>query len=261
MLETFEPERADTARQLIEFDTKFSHIFSGKIGLGDSAAAGLTHEEFLRVFREGSGFTSGCGLHYEPSRLVRTPVEPQSNLPRTNDPLSGALVPGRRLLNVEVKRYADASTRQMQDGTSYSFCCQRQGHKLTQTTELPSVGRYRIIVLASNDLLDKSGVSQSSLVSCIKSMQQFPAGTVDLVVLHPLKTRFEWTDIPPDVKEAAEMRTYGCSRKEDAYEIYGVCKDEGLLAVVRPDGYVGTLAPLSDTEEVEAYLRSCLVLI
>jgi phenol 2-monooxygenase len=92
-------------------------------------------------------------------------------------------------------------------------------------------------------------------------MQQFPAGTVDLVVLHPLKTRFEWTDIPLNVKEAAEMRTYGCSKKEDAYEIYGVCKDEGLLAVVRPDGYVGTLAPLSGTKEVEAYLRSCLVVI
>jgi phenol 2-monooxygenase len=92
-------------------------------------------------------------------------------------------------------------------------------------------------------------------------VQQFPTGTIDLVVLHPLKTRFEWTDIPPSVKEAAEMRTYGLSRKEDAYDIYGVCKDEGLIAVVRPDGYVGTLAPLSSTQEVETYLRSCLILV
>jgi phenol 2-monooxygenase len=137
----------------------------------------------------------------------------------------------------------------------------RRERRLTQTTELPSVGRYHIIVLASNDLLDKSGVSQSSLVSCIESKQQFPAGTIDLIVLHPLKTRFEWTDIPPNVKEAAEMRTYGLSRKEDAYEIYGVRKDEGLIAVVRPDGYVGTLAPLSSTQEVEIYLRACLVVI
>jgi phenol 2-monooxygenase len=115
VLETFESERADTARQLIEFDTTFSHIFSGKLGTEDS----MTHEEFLRVFREGSGFTSGCGLHYKPSRLVRTPAEPEANISRSNDPLSGALIPGRRLLNVEVKRYADATTRQLQDGT---FC-------------------------------------------------------------------------------------------------------------------------------------------
>jgi phenol 2-monooxygenase len=261
VLETFEPERADTARQLIAFDTTFSHIFSGKIRSGDSTATGLTHEEFLRVFREGNGFTSGCGLHYKPSTLVRTSFELHVNLSGTDDPLSGTLVPGRRLLNVELKRYADATTRQLQDGTSYSSRCQRKGRRLTQTTELPSVGRYRIIVLASNDLLDRSGVTQPSLVSCIDIMQRFPAGTIDLVVLHPLKTRFEWTDIPPNVKGVAEMRTYGLSRKEDAYEIYGVCKDKGLIAVVRPDGYVGMLAPLSGPNEVEGYLRSCLILV
>jgi phenol 2-monooxygenase len=116
-----------------------------------------------------------------------------------------------------------------------------------------------MIVFTSNDLLDKSGVSQSSLQSCSEIVQRFPEGTIDLVFLHSLKTRFEWTDIPPSVKQLAEMRTYGLSRKEDAYEVYGVSKDEGLVAVVRPDGYVGMLAMLSSTEEVEEFLRSCLV--
>ena len=116
-----------------------------------------------------------------------------------------------------------------------------------------------MIVFASNDLLDKSGVSQPSLQSCSEIIQRFPEGTIDLVCLHSLETRFEWTDIPPNVKQLAEMRTYGLSRKEDAYEIYGVSKDEGLIAVVRPDGHVGMLAMLSSTEEVEDYLRSCLV--
>ena len=121
VLETFESERTGTARQLIEFDTTFSHIFSGKIGSGESATSGLTHEEFLRVFKEGSGFTSGCGLQYQPSRLVRIPDRAQSGIPTTNDPLSGALVPGKRLLNVELKRYADATTRQLQDGNSHKL--------------------------------------------------------------------------------------------------------------------------------------------
>jgi phenol 2-monooxygenase len=78
--------------------------------------AGLTHEEFLRVFSEGGGFTSGCGLHYQPNRLVRTPVETLLSVLPKDDPLCGALTPGRRLLNVEVKRYADATTRQLQYG-------------------------------------------------------------------------------------------------------------------------------------------------
>jgi phenol 2-monooxygenase len=121
VLETFEQERVDTARQLIEFDTQFSHMFSGQVGPTDAEAAGLTHEEFLRVFSEGNGFTSGCGLHYKPSRLVRTPVESHLSTFPQGDPLYGALTPGRRLLNVEVKRYADATTRHLQDGTLLQF--------------------------------------------------------------------------------------------------------------------------------------------
>jgi phenol 2-monooxygenase len=124
---------------------------------------------------------------------------------------------------------------------------------------MPSRGRYHIVVLTSNDLLDKSGASQLALSSCIDIIQKFPAGVTDLIILHPLQKRFEWTHLPPSVKAFAEMRTYGLAKKEDAYEIYGVSKDEGLIAVVRPDGYVGMLAPLSESKLVEAYFRGCLV--
>lgn len=116
VLETFEVERVDTARQLIEFDTKFSHMFSGKIGSGDADTAGLTHDEFLKVFRDGSGFTSGCGLEYKSSKLVRAAECSEQLVIAAGDPLYGALTPGRRVLNVELKRYADNTTRQLHDG-------------------------------------------------------------------------------------------------------------------------------------------------
>ncbi|TWU76299.1 hypothetical protein ED733_005576 [Metarhizium rileyi] len=215
ILETFEQERVDTARQLIEFDTRFSHMFSGQIGPTTGAeAAGLTHEEFLRVFSEGNGFTSGCGLQYKPSRLVRRPVESHAddNLPR-RDPLSGILTPGRRLLDVKVRRYADATTRHLHD-------------------EMPSTGRYHVLVLA-----DGSGASQAAVLSSIDILQRFPAGVINLIILHPLKDRFEWVDLPPGVKTYAEMRIYGLAKTEDAYDQLGVAKDEGLVAVIRPDGY------------------------
>lgn len=131
-------------------------------------------------------------------------------------------------------------------------------HKLTRPIEMPSTGRYHILVLASNDLLDKSGASQLALLSCIDVIQKFPAGATDLVIVHPLQKRFEWTDVPPGLKTFAEMRTYGLAKKEDAYEIFDVSKDEGLIAVIRPDGYVGMLAPLSGSKMVEAYFTGCL---
>ncbi|CAF3596620.1 unnamed protein product [Fusarium graminearum] len=226
ILETFSPERMDVARQLIEFDTKFSHMFSGRIGSEDAETSGLTHEEFLRVFSEGSGFTSGCGLQYKPGRLVQTMDEQAQKGLFRGDPLSGALTPGRRLLDVELKRYADATHRHLQD-------------------EMPPTGRYHLLVFASNDLLDKSGASQSALQSAIDIISKFPQGTINLVVIHPLATRFEWTDIPAGVKKIAEMRVYGLARKEDAYETLGVSKNDGVIAVVRPDGF-GTDISLSE---------------
>ncbi|KAF4340675.1 phenol hydroxylase [Fusarium beomiforme] len=240
ILGTFSQERVDIARQLIEFDAQFSHMFSGKIGSADADSSGLTHEEFLRVFSDGSGFTSGCGLQYKENKLIRE-LDAKSNMFR-GDPLLGALTPGRRLLDVEVKRYADATARHLQD-------------------EMPPHGRYYILVFTNNDLLEKSGTSQLALKSSIDTLQKFPTGTVNLVVIHPLTTRFEWTDLPAGVKAFAEMRTYGVSKKEDVYEALGVSKDAGVVAVVRPDGYVGMMAPLSKMELVEDYLRGCLVTV
>ncbi|KAL1303744.1 hypothetical protein AAFC00_007087 [Neodothiora populina] len=238
VLETFESERLENARQLIEFDAKFSHMFSGQIGSNDPDMAGLTHEEFVRVFSEGSGFTSGCGLEYHPSRIVKN----DHKIKGTGDPLHGALTPGRRLLSVELKRYADANLRHLDD-------------------ELPSHGRYKIIILTSNDLLDRDGISQKILSSCIDTHQTYPAGTIDLAIIHPpLIRHFEWTDLPAEVKQHAEMRVYGTSKTEDAYEVYGVSKEEGAVLVVRPDGYVGVMSSLvGGVEAVDAYLCDCLV--
>lgn len=124
---------------------------------------------------------------------------------------------------------------------------------------MPSIGRYYILVLASNDLLDKSGVSQPAISSSINTIQKFPAGVINLTILHPLKERFEWTDVPISMKTFAEMRTYGLTTKMDAYNIFGVCKEKGLIAVIRPDGYVSMVAPLLDGKQVEAYFHGCLV--
>ena len=134
-------------------------------------------------------------------------------------------------------------------------------HPLTTTTEIPSVGRYYLLVLTSTDLLNQSGDSQSALRSSIDILQKFPKNTINLVVLHALNERFEWEDLPEGLKTVAEMRVYGVAKAEDAYETYGVSKERGLIAVVRPDGYIGTSSPLTGAQDVERYLRGCLITI
>jgi phenol 2-monooxygenase len=122
-----------------------------------------------------------------------------------------------------------------------------------------STGRYCLLILASQDLLDPDGASQTALRSCEQIIAKSPLSTVDLILLHPLEVRFEWENLPPFLRRIAEMRTYGITKDENAYEIYGITKEEGAMVVVRPDGYIGTITPLTRPMETEAYFKGCLL--
>ena len=119
VLATFGEERVSVARQLIEFDSKFSSMFSGQIGMADPQLNNLTHDLFLKVFSDGSGFTSGCGIEYGKSVLVDNCHHSNPENPVVgHDYLQGTLMPGRRLVNVRVRRYADGNPRDLHDGES-----------------------------------------------------------------------------------------------------------------------------------------------
>jgi phenol 2-monooxygenase len=54
VLSTFGTERLTIAKQLIEFNTRFSTIIYGQMSEADAQeSGGLTHDEFLKVFRDG----------------------------------------------------------------------------------------------------------------------------------------------------------------------------------------------------------------
>jgi hypothetical protein len=125
ILDTYHTERHTIAQELIEFDRAFSSMFSGKIGAPEDGAGGLTHEEFLKVFSRGNGFTSGCGIEYPENMTVNRRLKEDNNPIHGTDYLSGVLRPGRRLLNVRVIRHADGYRRDIQDGELYNwFSCQ-----------------------------------------------------------------------------------------------------------------------------------------
>ncbi|CZT10970.1 probable phenol monooxygenase [Rhynchosporium graminicola] len=237
VLDTFETERLTIAKELIAFDKEFSSMFSGKIGT--EGTEGLTHEQFLKVFSTGNGFTSGCGIEYPGNSLVQI-ITPEG-LVMGSDHLSGVLKPGRRLLNVKVKRHADGCRRDLQD-------------------DLPSTGRYRILLLTATDLLTPSSDSCTTLSLLPPLIHIFPPSLIELVVLHALPSNtFVWRDIPAAVKDEAEMRFYNATELEDAYAVYGVDRKKGAMLVVRPDGYVGCVVDLkTGLGGVEQYLRGVL---
>ncbi|KAJ5836549.1 hypothetical protein N7447_002575 [Penicillium robsamsonii] len=99
----------------------------------------------------------------------------------------------------------------------------------------------------SGDLLDRNSVSVQALEAVTLLEAQFPKSTIEQIILHPqLHRSFEWNDVPTCVKQQTEMRFYDGSALGDAYTTYGVDSAQGTLVVVRPDGYVGVFACLSE---------------
>ena len=116
LLDTYQTERKANAQELIDFDRRFSTIFSGQV---DSAESAMSHAEFVQTFNTGNGFTSGCGIEYNDNMFVVRDFPAGSSDPiQGSDYLSGILRPGRRLLNVKLMRHADGCHRDIQDGPS-----------------------------------------------------------------------------------------------------------------------------------------------
>ncbi|KAE8372307.1 FAD binding domain-containing protein [Aspergillus bertholletiae] len=95
-------------------------------------------------------------------------------------------------------------------------------------------------------LLD--GISAQTLTTLGTTvLPHFPASTLEQVVVHPrLDKAFTWRDVPLELKKYSEMRFHSGYDIDDVYKTYGVDPAQGALAVIRPDGYVGTIAGLND---------------
>lgn len=77
--------------------------------------------------------------------------------------------------------------------------------------------------------------------------------------MHPgLPSRLNLNALPSRVKQYSEMSFYDGSKIDDAYKIFGVDIKRGVLAVVRPDGYVGVVAELGDVKRIDVYLEKCV---
>jgi phenol 2-monooxygenase len=71
ILETYELERRQVARDLIEFDYKFSRLFSGKpLTKEMTDEMGVSLDEFKQVFETGNKFASGTSVDY--ARVLAT---------------------------------------------------------------------------------------------------------------------------------------------------------------------------------------------
>jgi hypothetical protein len=71
-------ERVEVAQQLIDFDRKFSGLFSGKPAVAQQA--GISVEEFRSLWLKSGKWTTGTAIQYAPSLLVATTTPEKQRL-------------------------------------------------------------------------------------------------------------------------------------------------------------------------------------
>lgn len=242
ILKTYEAERRKYAQDLIDFDKQFAALFSGKPRTSNNQD-GVTHEDFLKAFQTFGGFTSGIGVHYSPSMIVNTKHQKSAE----------NLVIGERMLPQVFIRAADAKPVEIQD-------------------VLPADIRFKILVFLGS--MEESRLSEihtfaNELSSPTSFLQRYPMGRqvslmFDIItIVAGDKQNFNYLSVPAILrphwsKVLLDDTDVTDSKGGGAYKRFGISAEEVTIVIVRPDGYVGMIAPAVALEDVHAYFASFL---
>ncbi|KAG2051867.1 hypothetical protein BDR06DRAFT_990269 [Suillus hirtellus] len=236
LLSTYESERRKFASELIAFDKTWSTLVCCKPLTGQNSD-GVSPEQLLKTFQ--TDFTSGIGIHYHPSVVVND----------TYQELAGGLVLGKRVPPYKFMRAADGRPFELQD-------------------LLPSDSLFKLLVFTGES---SDPLQQARVESMVADMQK-PGSFLNRYAT-PWSSRFDIITISKGRKDEfnllrlpALLRPHWSKVFVDdtdptgnfggeGYSYFRV-GSEGALVAVRPDGYVGAIAPLDRAEVLDAYFAS-----
>ena len=249
ILDTYNSERLETAKELIGFDRKVANLYVKKEFMDKNA-------DLTKAYHEAHGFTAGVGIQYNESSIVTHKVNARINL-EAIEPLT----PGKRLLPSTLIRHVDGTVVNLLD-------------------DMPSNGRFHLFVFAGKNAFDKSHLaslaaylsSPSSILTRYSSNTSKPwvyenvlrshpdnAGrTVDLFLIHAANYYEHFaTDLPsplPDWKH----RVYADEDGKEHQNV-GVDVSAGALALVRPDGYIAFVTDLQGGPKITEFMDRFMV--
>jgi len=270
ILKTYQSERRGVAQDLIEFDHKFSRLFSGRPAKDLMDETGVSMADFKNAFVKGNLFATGISVDYGASMLVAKKGDSTQQGDGTDvstatdnrvfgkQELATKLQLGMRFPSVKVLNQSDASVHEFQQ-------------------LLKSNGQFRIIVFAGNVLssdqqsrlegfceaLASSQFLKPHLKSNVEVLTCHSAKRVEVEllrdfpeVLHPFDSKTGWDYDKVYVDDESYHEGFG-----DAYTKYGIDKEQGCIVVSRPDQYVGFIGTMdaAGAEEVERYFKGILI--
>ncbi|KIJ11904.1 hypothetical protein PAXINDRAFT_171529 [Paxillus involutus ATCC 200175] len=232
LLKTYELERRQFAQDLIAFDKEYSALFCGNPRTVENQN-GLSHENFFRASKKFGGFITGLDVQYAPSALVN--VKHQG--------CASNLVIGQRMLPQIFVRAADALPVQIQD-------------------MLPADVRFKVLVFMGI-LTDTQIANVNSLAAQLRK----PSSFLQKYAAHgDVSSVFDIITIVAGRKEEASFldvpllfRPHWSKGGGHGYETFGIDPAAITFVIVRPDGYVGMVAPSTALDDVDRYFSSFLI--
>jgi phenol 2-monooxygenase len=269
ILKTYQSERRRVAQELIEFDHKFSRLFSGRPAKDVLDETGVSMTEFKNAFIQGNLFATGLSVDYGTSMLVAEEgsIEEQGDGTTMSSSESKAVTKQELAKNIRLgMRFPSFKVLNQADARPWHF-----------QERLKSDGRFRLILFAGNVLSPEqkarvddfcAGLSSSSLLkphlyTNIDILTVHSARRVDTEllkdfpdVLHPFDPHTGWDYNSVYVDDVSHHEGHG-----EAYKGYGIDAQTGCVVITRPDQYVGFIGSM-DKEGwtgVEMYFKGVLV--
>jgi hypothetical protein len=258
LLSTYESERKLIAENLLNFDAKYSSLFSSRIPSAGEVAGAASDEpadnEFIKTFKASCEFTSGYGVAYNPNTINWGPEHAAQHPLFLAYEAGTTQRPGRILTPATVTRVVDANVVHLEQ-------------------EIPLNGSYRLYLFAGTP--SKTATALKDLATQISNPTSFysifshadTSKPIDryhephnphtnflslCTIFNAARSKIYIAEMLPEPFARYRDHVYADDvwdqrvpdAKAAAHAKMGLDEESGGIVVVRPDGYVGCVVKL-----------------
>lgn len=280
LLATYTSERRQIAQELINFDHRFSRLFSGRPSKDLLDKEGIDLETFKEVFEKGNLFASGTAVDYATNLIIAKDPDHQADALTYKDDYNAPFVKkaaqSARCI-VTGKQHLAQKVPVGMRMPSYKILNQSDARPWHLQELLPSNGTWRLLVFAGDLLVAEQFARYEALGRALDSENSFlrkytpesarydsvfevltihsaPRANIELhtlpEVFHPFDEEYGWDYSKVFVDDESYHEGHG-----QAYVNYGINKRTGCLVLVRPDQYVSWIGELEDLSDLDKFFE------
>ncbi|KAG9966269.1 phenol 2-monooxygenase, partial [Aureobasidium melanogenum] len=277
ILKTYQSERRRIAQDLIDFDHRFSRLFSGRPAKDVMDEEGISMDVFKEAFEKGNMFASGIAVNYGSSIIVAKKGDASEQGDGTNVSVAALKMTDRILskqslaTNLEVgKRMPSVKVLNQSDARPYHF-----------QELLKSTGAWRVVLFAGDVSNPEQMKRLHSLGERLQSSDSFlrrftPAGArydsvIEVLTVHAAqRTAVSVLDFPEVCRpfDPVDGWDYWKIFVDDEsyheghgqmYLNYGINSSEGCAVILRPDQYISYVGPLDAYENMNGFFSAFMI--